>query len=926
VVENSSEIVTIVDPDGTLRYASPAFERVLGYDPKEAIGTMNVLDYVHPDDLSHVLEETEKALSAGGVATNRTEYRFRHKDGSWRWMESVGTYLLDDPHVGGVVVISRDVTERKEAEEALRRNEQYFRTVVQSASDIITVLETDGTIRYVSPAVEKVMDYPPEEQAGANAFDSVHPEDRQRALGLFAKILKTPGGHLLIEFRVPHKDGSWRYLEHVVNNLLDDPSVNGIVVTSRDVTERKESEERLRRAEERYRTLVERVPAVVYVQEIGSPDSAIYMSPSIEALTGYTPEECKDPDMRWRMVHPEDRERLQSEDERTGKPGQVFASEYRVLHRDGRTVWVRNESVLIEDEASGSRYWQGFMLDITERRQVEVALRESEQRFRRSFDDAAIGMALVGTDGRFLQTNRSLREILGYPEEELLEKSFQDITHPDDLGADLDQRRRTLLGEIRTYQMEKRYFHKEGHVVWVLLSVSMVHDEEGEPLYFVSQIQDISQRKVLEERLEHRAFHDSLTDLPNRQLFMDRLGQALRRTRRGHKRVAMLFMDLDGFKVVNDSLGHQVGDFLLTVVAQRLRRCLRPEDTLARFGGDEFVVLIEAVDDPAQAVQVAERIMEELRSPFIMEGRDLYVIASIGISLGDARTHDADDLLREADTAMYRSKDEGRDFRVFNPAMYERAFRRLEVENDLRRAIEQEEFVVHYQPMVDLQTGELWGMEALVRWDHPERGLLEPSEFVPVAEQSGLVIPMGEQVLREACFRAKEWQEENPRIPPLVMSVNLSASQLSRLDLAGTVERVLKETGLEGSSLILDVTETVYVKVLAGNTAMLDRLRVLGVRFSIDDFGTGYSSLSYLKRLPADAIKIDQSFVEGLGKVVEDTAVVRMIIELAHTLGLEVVAEGVENEEQATLLKEMGCDFAQGYHFSKPLPAEAALR
>jgi two-component system sensor histidine kinase/response regulator len=364
VVENSSEIVTIVDPDGTLRYVSPAFERLLGYDTKEAIGTMNMLEHVHPDDLPHVLEETEKAPSEGGITTNKAEYRFRHKDGSWRWMESVGTYLLDDP------------------------------------------------------------------------------------------------------------------------------SVNRIVVTSRDVTERKESEERLRRAEERYRTLVERVPAVVYVQEIGSPDSAMYMSPRIEALTGYTPEECKDPDMRWRMVHPEDRERMQSEDERTGKPGEVFASEYRVLHRDGRTVWVRNESVLIEDQASGSRYWQGFMLDITERRQVEVALRESEQRFRSSFDDAAIGMALVGTDGRFLQTNRSLREILGYPEEELLEKSFHDITHPDDLDANLDHLGRILAGEMRTYQIEKRYMHKEGRVVWALLSVSMVHDEEGDPLYFVSQIQD----------------------------------------------------------------------------------------------------------------------------------------------------------------------------------------------------------------------------------------------------------------------------------------------------------------------------------------------------------------------------------------------------------------------------------------------------
>jgi diguanylate cyclase (GGDEF)-like protein/PAS domain S-box-containing protein len=929
VFENSSEIIKIVDPDGTLRYASPAFERILGYDSEETIGTMNVLDHVHPEDLPQVLEEREKALSEGGIVANKAEYRFLHKDGSWRWMESMGTYLLDDPAVGGVVITSRDVTERKEAEDKLRE------------------------------------------------------------------------------------------------------------------------------AEELYRTLVEHIPAVTYIDRIDEVNSTVYISPQVEEMLGYTPEKWReDSEFLWKILHPDDKERILAEAQRTNETGDPFGEEYRVISKSGHVVWVRDEAGLVKDREGTPIFWQGVVHDITERKRTEEALREAQERFRKSFDNATIGMALVGRDGRWLQVNRSLCEILGYPEEELLSKTFQDITHPDDLDVDLDNLRRMLAGETRTYQTEKRYFHRQGHVVWILLSVSIVHDEEGEPLYFVSQIQDISERKraeqkirdaerryrtlveqipavtyidpvddpdtslytspqieqmlgytpqewqtqkvwpkrlhpedrervfaadkrfeagggepfreeyrllakdgsvvwvreeavlvrdevgeplywqgvfydlterkALEERLHYQAFHDSLTDLPNRQLFMDRLGQALRHTMRRHKRIAVLFIDLDGFKVVNDSLGHEVGDFLLTVVAQRLRLCLRPEDTLARFGGDEFTVLIEALDDPAQAVQVAERITEELRRPFNIEGRDLYVIASIGISLGDARTHDADALLREADTAMYRAKDEGEDFRVFNPAMYERVFSRLEVENDLRRAIEQGEFVVHYQSMVDLRTGELWGMEALVRWDHPERGLLEPSEFVPVAEQSGLVIPMGEQILREACYWAKEWQDENPRIPPPVMSVNLSASQLSRLDLAETVERVLGETGLQGSRLTLDVTETVYAKVLAANTAILDRLRRLGVRFSIDDFGTGYSSLSYLKRLPADAIKIDRSFVKGLGEHVEDTAVVRMIIELAHTLGLEIIAEGVETEEQATLLKEMGCDFAQGYHFSEPLPPEAA--
>ena len=1053
VVENSSEMITIVDPDGTLRYANPAWERVLGYDSDEAIGTMNVFDHVHPDDLSHVLEETEKVPPEGGIFTNEAEYRFRRKDGSWRWMESMGTYLLDDPAVGGLVVTSRDVTERKEAEErlrfqaqllgavgesvialdldgrilywnraaegmygwsaeeamgrrlremvvpenlrgraediaaqlrkgrswegqfevrrrdgttftvegtdtpvfgqdgglvgvigvlrditerkeieeALRRNEKYFRSLVQNASDVITVLEADGTIRYVSHVVEQVTGHRPEEQIGANAFDSVHPDDKQRALGVFAEVLKMPGVHSPIEFRVPHMDGSWRHLEHVVNNLLDDASVNGIVVTSRDVTERKRAEEairkserRLRRAEERYRRLVEQVPAVVYVQEIGSPDSAMYMSPRIEALTGYSPEECRDPELRWRMVHPEDRERMRSEDKRAGEPGEVFASEYRVVHRDGRTVWVRNESVLVEGAEGGPRYWQGFMTDITERVRAEEALRGSERRFRSSFEDAAIGMALLGTDGRWLRVNRSLCEIVGYTEEELLSKTFQDITHPHDLGSDLDHVRRMLSGEIRTYQMEKRYLHKEGHVLWILLSVSLVHDEEGEPLYFISQIQDITDRKRMEVQLQRQALHDSLTGLPNRKLFVDRLGQALERTRRReNRRAAVLFMDLDGFKLINDSLGHEVGDLLLTVVAQRLRRCLRPEDTLSRFGGDEFVVLLPDVGDPEEAIRVAVRISEELRRPFLLEGREIFASASVGIALGDARRKSPEELLRDADAAMYVAKDEGSGYRMFDPAMYEQAVRRLDLENDLKRAAEADEFVVHYQPIVDLETGGVWGVEALVRWRHPRRGLLEPSQFMPVVEESGLVVPVGRRVLEAACRQARLWQGDS-RLPSLVLCVNLSAVQLRRADLARTVEETLRDTGLEASHLSLDLTETSYIKVLEARTATLDRIKALGVRLSIDDFGVGYSSLSYLKRLPADVLKIDKSFVRGLGENNEDTAIVRMVVDLAHTLGMEVVAEGVETEEQETLLKEMGCDMAQGFFFSKPLPPEAA--
>jgi predicted signal transduction protein with EAL and GGDEF domain len=311
---------------------------------------------------------------------------------------------------------------------------------------------------------------------------------------------------------------------------------------------------------------------------------------------------------------------------------------------------------------------------------------------------------------------------------------------------------------------------------------------------------------------------------------------------------------------------------------------------LARFGGDEFVVLIEDVEAPQDAVRVAERILEGLREPFVVSGRELFLRASIGIALGTARTKSPEDLIRDADTAMYEAKEAGLSYRVFDPAMYERAVGRLEMENELRRAIEADEFVVHYQPIVSLRSGEVWGVEALVRWNHPERGLLDPWEFMAVAEQSGIVVPMGEGVLQEACRQAKEWQEEHPRIPPLVMSVNLSARQLQRPDIAQIVERVLKKTGLEARYLRLDITETVYIQVLEGNTQALDELTRMGVYISIDDFGMGYSSLAYLKRLPANALKVDKSFVKRLGEDVEDTAIVRMVIELAHTLGMEAIA------------------------------------
>jgi diguanylate cyclase (GGDEF)-like protein len=391
------------------------------------------------------------------------------------------------------------------------------------------------------------------------------------------------------------------------------------------------------------------------------------------------------------------------------------------------------------------------------------------------------------------------------------------------------------------------------------------------------------------------------------------------------RKVAVLFMDLDEFKIINDSLGHEAGDALLTLVAQRLKRCLRPEDSLARFGGDEFVVLIEDIEDPEVSVRVAERITEELKRPFFLEGRELFAPSSIGIGLGDARTKTPESLLMDADTAMYRAKEEGGAFRVFDPAMYARTKGRLELEADLRRTLEapHERLPVFYQPMVSIPNGTIAGMEALLRWAHPEQGLLVPPGFIPMAEETGLIVPMGRWVLNEACRRAREWQERYPKCARLTMAVNISARQLRYPELIGEVEDALRKAALDPGSLTLEITESVLVEDEGSSAGTLQRLKELGVRLAIDDFGVGYSSLSYLRYLPVDQLKLDRVLVGNLDTDDKNLAIVRAAVYLGHALGIEVVAEGVETHEEFEELSKLGCDVGQGdYWWGPHLPRE----
>lgn len=570
--------------------------------------------------------------------------------------------------------------------------------------------------------------------------------------------------------------------------------------------------------------------------------------------------------------------------------------------------------------------YQTYLKNIESAERHVSELKESEERFRSAFDYAAIGMALVSPEGRWLQVNHSLCDIVGYSEQELLEMDFQSITHPDDLAAILTHTHQLLEGKTPTHHTEKRYVHKSGQEVWVFLSISRIRDAQTGLPRLIFQIQDIADRKRAEHQLLHDAFHDNLTGLPNRALFVDRLKQALARTKRlGQHKFAVLFLDLDRFKVINDSLGHMVGDQLLVGIARRLETCLRPGDTVARLGGDEFTILLEDICDTNEAVQVAQRVEKELSLPFNLRGHEVFTSVSIGIAPGETGYNRPDEILRDADTAMYRAKSLGKArHEVFDKAMHAQAINLLQLETDLRRAVEREEFFLHYQPIISLETGAISGFEALLRWQHPAHGLISPAEFIPVAEETGLILPIGHWALREACRQANAWQQQMPGYANLSISVNLSGKQFSQPLLVEQVNQVLQETNLNPGSLKLEITETVVMENIEAATNMLGQLRALGVKSSIDDFGTGYSSLSYLHRFPSSTLKIDRAFVSRMTDHSDNLEIVRTIIMLARNLGMDVVAEGAETKEQVEQLRALECDYVQGFYFSKPLSAAAA--
>ena len=555
----------------------------------------------------------------------------------------------------------------------------------------------------------------------------------------------------------------------------------------------------------------------------------------------------------------------------------------------------------------------------------EASCEDQAGLFRRVFDQAA-GMALVSRNGQWLTVNRSLCAALGYSDEELLAKSFSDMAHPDDVAATLVQIEKILAGWIPSHQAEQRFTHKLGHLVWMLLSISPVHDSQGNPSHLVFQFQDITDRKMEEERLVHDVFHDALTGLPNRVLFVDRLTLATERARRRKDHTfAVLFVDLDGFKSINDSLGHIMGDQLLIQVSRRLRACLRTTDTIARLAGDEFTILLEDLSDERESLRVVERLQKELQRPCKLGTREILVTASIGVTSSNPAYERAEEMLRDADAAMYCAKSAGKAcYRIFDKQQSAPPLDVSNLRQDLERAVERQELSLFYQPIVSLETGKLCAFEALVRWSHPQRGLISPSDFIPIAEETGAIIKIGNWVLREACLQLKRWQEKFPLHTSLGIAVNLSGKQFVQVDLIDDVIAVLQHARLNPRCLKLEITESVVMENVGTATHLLQQLRAVGIELAVDDFGTGYSSLSYLHCLPINSLKIDKSFVKSMGGKRDHAEIVKTILTLARSLGIRVVAEGVETLEQLAELRRLQCDAGQGFLFAKPVDAETA--
>jgi diguanylate cyclase (GGDEF)-like protein/PAS domain S-box-containing protein len=802
--------------------------------------------------------------------------------------------------------------ERRQAQKALSESELRFRGLAESAPDGVLILDSAGTLLFANRSAGTLFGYPVAALIG-QPVAVLLPDAPPRPTTV------PEGGSERRPTVGRDSAGRPLELELVFGELVrDGKSLSTIFARRLEGASRPEVLS-LRQAEELFRRAA--MMAADLVHECDRASGQVTWFGDVDRILGCAPGEFARTVEAWeKAIHPEDRGRVTAASARHFQTGEPFFEEYRVQTHDGRTVhWHHSGSLLPAGGGRGARSI-GTIADISGRRQIEDALKVSERRYRALFERNLAGVYRSTLDGRILDCNESFARIFGYVsrEEVLRQVAWDFYVKPEDREAAIAK----LVERQSLTNYELCLRRKDGSLVWVLQNENLAEGPDGLLSVIEGTVIDISERKRAEEQVKHLAFHDPLTNLPNRLLFNDRLTLAVAQAHRHNQRLAVLFLDLDRFKTINDSLGHSVGDELLRQVAERIQEHVREGDTVARLGGDEFTLLVPGISAEEDAAKIARKICEAVHDPFWIDGRELFVTTSVGVSVYPSDGHDTETLVRNADSAMYRAKEQGRDnYQLYTPAMNAKAVERLSLESRLRQAIANDELELHFQPFIDLRTAELLGAEALVRWRHPELGLIPPMDFIPLAELSGLIVPIGEWVLRTACAEARKWHKKG--FPHLTVSVNLSSRQFQQSDLVSQVSQALDESGLEADKLDLEITESNAMQNAEHSINTLWGLKRQGVRISMDDFGTGYSSLNYLKRFPIDRIKLDQSFVRDLPSDKDDAAIAMAVIAMGRSLELVVIAEGVETEEQLAFLKGQNCDQLQGFLLSRPLAADA---
>ncbi len=872
-------------------------------------------DVIHPDDHTRVMTAWRQAVSTG--TQFQEEYRICIAQTPVRWVVDVAhPQMGDDGQFIGYLCTLTDTSDLRVTQQIEYELQERVQAAIESAHVGLWDLSLKTNEIWYSEEWKQQLGYRHDEIGNriSEWQTRLHADDAEQASRALQWFIRHPESDLYSEFRLRHKDGSYRWILSRASLVYEDDRATRILGTHTDITRIKENETKLRESRARVQHLMEASPTVLYVMRIeGKKALPSWVSESITRLFGYTSEEALHPQWWLSHLHPDDRDIAIQKTRRLLAQGSI-RHDYRFFDKSGQVRWIRDTVRLIEDEDSAGREAIGSWLDITEQRHEEEKMRL----YAAAFDSINEGVIVTSMELIIQSVNKAVLNIFGYSEEELLGAKpsiFKSGRHTSEFFVSMHE----TLHSAGAWHGEIWNRHKDGTVQPQWLSVSVVYNNVGKPERYVAIYTDIGELKRTEAELKYLAHYDSLTGLPNRVLLGSRLRNAMQTATRLNTRVAVLFIDLDDFKSVNDSMGHTLGDELLVAVAARLDSRIRGQDTLSRQGGDEFVLLAQSLKSPEEAGVLASDLLNVLKGPFVLSNSvHVYAEVCIGIAIYPDNASNIEDLMRNADTAMYKAKKQGRNkFCYYEEEMGSAVSDQLELETALRQGIEKEQLLLQYQPKLDLRTGAMTGAEALVRWQRPNVGMVPPERFIAIAERSGLIVPIGEWVLRTVCKQIRNWLDSGYN--PMNIAVNVSARQFHSAGLHKFIVDTLQEFSIAPELLSLEITESVLMGNADEVRDILRDIKALGVGIALDDFGTGFSNMSYLSRFSLDVLKIDTSFVDGIDIDRHARNLVDSVIDLAHNLDLRTVAEGVETEEQLEYLRQQGCDEMQGFFYSRPL-------